>query len=67
MAGTIDAANAVLAGRVILDKIILYIPHYTPNTSNQKILSGHIVSRAATELSYFKRSSYIKKETTKYN
>ena len=66
-AGASDAANVALAGRVIVDDLSLYLPHYTSNTSNQKLLLGHIVSRAATELSYIERSSYMKDVTTKNN
>ena len=59
-----DAANIDLAGRVILDDISWYVPHYTPSISNQKLLLGHIVSKAPTELSYNKRSSYMIDVTT---
>ena len=46
-----DAANLVSAGRDVMDDISLYVPHYTPSRSNQKLMLGHIVSKAATELS----------------
>ena len=38
-----DAANLALAGRVIIDDISWYVPHYTPNISNQKLMSSEIV------------------------
>ena len=44
-----------------------YIPHYTPNISQQKIRLEHIVSRTATEIRYIKRSSHTKDETTENN
>ena len=59
-AGANDAASLALTGRVIIDDISLYVPHYTPSKSNQKMLLGHIVSKTPTDLSYIKRSSYIK-------
>ena len=59
-AQAIHAANLALAGRVIIDDISLYIPHYTASISNQKIMLGNIVSKTPTELSYIKRSSYMK-------
>ena len=62
-----DAANVALAGRVFIDDISWYVPHYTPSLSNQKLLLGHIVSKAPTEMSYFKRSSYMKDVTTENN
>ena len=59
--------NLALTGRVIIDVISLYAPHYTPSISNQKILLGHIVSKTPTELSYIKRSSYMKDVKTENN
>ena len=35
--------------------------------SNQKLMLGHIVSKTPTELSYNKRSFYMKDVTTKNN
>ena len=52
-AGANDAANLALAGRVIIEDLSWYVPHYTPNISNQKLMLGHIVSKAATELYIF--------------
>ena len=49
------AANLVSAERVIIDDISLYVPHYTPSISNQKLMLSHIVSKAPTELTYIKR------------
>ena len=59
-----DAANLTLAGRVIIEDISWYVPHYTPSISNQKLMLRHIVSKAPTELSYIKISSYMKDVTT---
>ena len=56
-----------MGGKVNIDDISLHVPHYTPNKSIQKLLLGHIVSRAATEQSYFKRPSYMKDGTTENN
>ena len=50
-AGANDAANRALAGRVIVEDLCLYVPHYAPKISNQKLMLGHTVSKAATELS----------------
>ena len=66
-AQAIDAATVALAGRVILDNISWYVPHYTPSISNQKLMLRHIVSKTPTELSYIKRSSYMKDVTTENN
>ena len=42
-AGDNDAANMALAGRVIIDDISLYVPHYFPNWSNRKLLLGILI------------------------
>ena len=65
-AGAIDAANLALTGRVVIDVRSLY-SDYTPNITNQKVMLGHIVSRAATELSYIERSSFTKDVTIENN
>ena len=52
-----DAANAALAGRVFINDLSLYIPHYTPSISNRKLKLEHIISKTAIELSYNKRST----------
>ena len=62
-----DAANQALAGRFIINGISWFIPSYTGSISNQKLLLGHIVSKAPTELSFIKRSSYMKDVTTENN
>ena len=62
-----NAYNLALAGRVIIDNIGLYVRHYTRSISNEKLMLGHIVSKTPTELSYIKRSSYMKDVTTEKN
>ena len=46
-----DSAIVAWAGRVVIHDISLYVPHYTPSISNQKLMLGHIVSKTSTELS----------------
>ena len=62
-----DAANLALAGRVIIDDISWYVPHYTPSISNRKLLLSNINSKTPTELTYIKRSSFMKDVTTENN
>ena len=62
-----DAANVALAERVILDDISWYLPHYSPSISNQKLMLINIASKTPTELTYIKRSSYMKDVTTENN
>ena len=56
-----------MAERVILDDISWYVSHYTPKISNQNLMLGHIVSIAATQLLYIKRSSFTKDVTIENN
>ena len=56
-----------MAGRDIIDGISLYIPHYTPDISNQQLMLEHIVSRPATEVFQNIRSSLMKDVTTENN
>ena len=50
-----DAANLALAGKVIIDDINWYVPHYTPNISTQKPILRNIASETPTQLTYIKR------------
>ena len=65
-AGADNAGSITMAGRVIIEDISLYVPHYNPNKSNQKLMSGHILSKTPTELFYIKRSSHMKDVSTEY-
>ena len=67
LAGAIDAANLAMADGVNIEDLSWYVPHYTPNISNQTLMLGHIVSKISKELSYIKRSSPMKVVTTENN
>ena len=66
-AGADDAADIALAGRDITEDKNWFVPHNTANFSNQNLLFLYIVARAATELSYFRTSPYMKDVTTENN
>ena len=59
-----DAANLALAGRGIIDDISWYVPHYTPSITNQKLMLSNIASKTPTDMTYIKRSSYVKDVTS---
>ena len=67
LAGAIDAANLASVGRVVINDISWYLLHFTSNMSNQNLMLSHFASRAATDLSCIKRSSYIKDVSTEIN
>ena len=58
-AGATNADNLALARRIIIEDLSYYVPHYTPKLSNQKIMLGHLVSKAPTKLSYIKKDHLI--------
>ena len=62
-----DAAKVALAGRVIIDDISWYVPHYTPSISSQNLMLSNIASKTPTEMTYNKRSSYMKDVTIENN
>ena len=66
-AQTNDAANLALAVRVFIDDKSLYVLHFTPSISNQKLILGHFVSKTPIELSSKKRSSFLKDVCTEKN
>ena len=55
------------AAKDIVDDIGWYVPAYTPSISNQEKLLGHIESKAPNEVSYIKKSSYVKDITSENN
>ena len=53
-----EAANHVREGVITIFVFSWYVQHYTPNVSQQKLLSEKNVFRAATQLSYNKKSCF---------
>ena len=62
-----NAENLALGGRVVIEGLSWTVPHYTPNLLNQKLMLGHIVSKAPTDLSFIRRSVYLKVVATENN
>ena len=56
----IDKAAGIADARIKIDHIPWYMPHYTPSTQEQSILSKQILSKMPTELRYFERSVFVK-------
>ena len=54
----IDTANVAIKGRIIINDISCYVPHFTSNMAQDAILSKHILSRGPTELTYIGRSIF---------
>ena len=56
--------NTINIGKTKNNAMEWYIPHYTPNISNQAKISKQILSRTPTELQYVERSFFMKKVNT---
>ena len=56
--------NAVNLGRIKINAIEWYVPHYTPSIQQQKILSKQIINKTPTEINYQERPVFMKEENT---
>ena len=48
--------KATILGKVEINAIEWYVPHYTASMSQQAVLSNQIVNKIPTELQYIERS-----------
>ena len=60
----LNKADATNLGKVKINSIEWYIPHYTASMSQQALLSNQIVNRIPTELQYVERSVFMKEVNT---
>ena len=60
----LNKANATPDGKVKINAIEWYVPHYTPSLSQQTVLSNQIVNKIPTELQYIERSVFMKEVNT---
>ena len=56
--------NAINIGRIKINGIEWYVPHYTPSMQQQSILSKQIVNKTPTENKYPQRSVFMKEVNT---
>ena len=56
----IDKAAGSAEARTKIDYIHWYVPHYTPSTQQQGILSEQILNKTPTELQYIERYVFMK-------
>ena len=62
--GALNKDNAIPLGKVKINAIEWYIPHYTTSMSQQTVLSNQIVNKLPTELKYIERSVFMKEVNT---
>ena len=56
--------NAINIGRIKINAIEWYVPHYTPSMHQQSILSKQIINKTPTEIKYPERSVFMKEVNT---
>ena len=56
--------NAINLGRIKINAIEWYVPHYTPSLQQQSILSKQIINKTPTEIIYPERSVFMKEVNT---
>ena len=52
--------NAINVGKIKINALEWYVPHYTPSIQQQSILSKQILNKAPTQINYPERSVFMK-------
>ena len=60
----LNKTDATNLGKVKINAIEWYVPHYTASMSQQAVLSNQIANRIATDLQYIGRSVFMKEVNT---
>ena len=56
--------NAINVGKIKINAIEWYVPHYTPSMQQQSILSKQILNKTPTQINYPERSVFMKEVIT---
>ena len=56
--------NAIPVGKIKINAIEWYVPHYTPSVQQQSILSKQILNKTPTQVQYPERSVFMKEVNT---
>ena len=56
--------NAINNGKIKINAIEWYVPHYTPSMQQQSILSKQIINKTPTQIQYPERSVFMKEVNT---
>ena len=59
-----NRGNAINNGKIKINAIEWYVPHYTPSMQQQAILSKQIINKTPTEIQYPERSVFMKEANT---
>ena len=60
----LNKANAINLGKIKINALEWYVPHYTPSIQQQSILSKQILNKTPTQIQYPERSVFMKKVNT---
>ena len=60
----LNKANAINNGKIRINAIEWYVPHYTPSIQQQSILSKQILNKTPTQIRYQERSVFMKEVNT---
>ena len=60
----LNKGNAINIGKIKINAIEWYVPHYTPSIQQQSILSKQIINRTPTEINYPEKSVFMKEVNT---
>ena len=60
----LNKGNAINNGKIKINAIEWYIPHYTPSMQQQSILSKQIINKTPTQNQYPERSVFMKEVNT---
>ena len=60
----LNKGNATNNGKIKINAIEWYVPHYTPSMQQQSILSKQILNKKPTEIGYPERSVFMKEVNT---
>ena len=60
----LNKGNAINKGKIKINAIECYVPHYTPSMQQQAVLSKQILNKTPTEIKYPERSVFMKEVNT---
>ena len=60
----LNKANAINLGKIKINGLEWYVPHYTPSMQQQSILSDQILNKKPTQIEYPERSVFMKEVNT---
>ena len=60
----LNKGNAINVGKIKINAIEWYIPHYTSSLQQQSIISKQIINKTPTEINYPERSVFMKEVNT---